>query len=315
MSTSRTHRRALLAVGLVASAVLGSALGRAYQERSAPPEAPSAEDAAMDAELLAEALDLEAPPRPRKQGQGVTPELGSGAPSPGRVRRTGQAALRARLPLPPRAGALVSIGQQLDAHGVPMNLAAFEMEAPLEDVLAFYSRHFESKGWPYSDVPGARDLVPYRALSATLLEEGLQLSVMVMPHGDDKGNTVVLGLADMEAWGRGSHGEDTGDLPVYPGTHPLAVRSSGEGSLALTVSFDTGDAPAKVESFYRRALAERGYSELPGDDVPGESLTGPRLLRFASRRGSQWRLALAEQERGTVVTAQGSGPSAQEGRP
>ncbi|MFP2908711.1 hypothetical protein ACLESD_27410 [Pyxidicoccus sp. 3LFB2] len=313
MSTvSRKQRRALLAIGLVASAILGSALGRAYQ---ASPEPPSAEDAAVDPELLAEALDLEATPEPRKPGQGVAPEDGSGAASPGHVGRTGQAALRARMPLPPRAGTLVSIGRQLDAHGVPMNLAAFETEASQEDVLAFYARHFEAKGWPYSAVPSARSLVPYSALSATLLEEGIQLSVMVMPHTGDKGNTVVLGLADMQAWSQGSHGEDTGDLPVYPGTQPLAVRSSGEGSQAVTVSFDTGDAPATVESFYRRALTERGYAELSGDDVPGEPLPGPRLLRFASRKGSQWSLALAGKGRGTVVTAQGSGPSAQEGRP
>jgi hypothetical protein len=311
MSTlSRKQRRALLAVGLVASAVLGSALGRAYQ--GIPEEPPSAEDRAAEAEVLAEALDLERPRAPRKPAPDVAPD----APASGPVRRTGQAALRARMPLPPRAGALVSIGQQLDAHGVPMNLAAFETEASREDVLAFYARHFESKGWPYSDVRSARKLVPYHALSATLVDEGLQVSVMVMPHTDDKGNTVVLGLADMEAWRRNARAEDTGDLPVYPGSQPMAVRSSGEGTLALTVSFDTGDAPAAVESFYRRALAERGYAELPGEDVPGESVPGPRMLRFASRKGNQWSLALAEQGRGTAVTAQGSAPGAvAEGRP
>jgi hypothetical protein len=212
----------------------------------------------------------------------------------------------------------VSIGHQLDAHGVPMNLASFETDAPEQDVLAFYARHFESKGWPYSDVPGARELVPYRALSATLLEEGIQLTVMVMPHDDDRGNTVVLGLADMEGWDDAAHAEDTGDLPVYPGTHPMAVRSNGEGRSALTVSFDTGDAPATVESFYRRAMAERGYTEVPDDEQPA-NFSGPsHLLRFAGQQGGVWTLAVssAAESRGTAVTAQGSGPdTAREGRP
>ncbi|NMO14183.1 hypothetical protein HPC49_19340 [Pyxidicoccus fallax] len=305
---SPRRRRALLAAGLVVSAVVGSALGRAYQDAEAPPdETPSAPQ--VDAEVLAEALDLELPPAPRPGGRDVVPDADGGTPIPGRARRTGQAALRSRLPLPPRAGALVSIGNELDAHGVPMNLATFETDAPWKDVLAFYARHFESKRWPYSDVRHARGLVPYPSLSATLVEEGLQLTVMVMPHGDDKGSSVVLGLADMRAWSDGTRAEDTGDLPVYPGTHPLAVRSSGEGRTALTVSFDTKDTPATVEAFYRRALGERGYTEVPEDDLPGEQPPGPRMLRFTGREGGQWSLALSAREQGTVVTAQGSAPA------
>lgn len=316
MSTpSPKHRRVLLAVGLLASAVVGSALGRAWQSRFPPPEeTPAREEAApVDARLLAEAMDLELPPAPRK-AEALAP---APAAAPGKAGRTGQAALRARLPLPPRAGELVSIGNQLNAHGVPMNLAAFETEAPLEDVMAFYARHFESKGWPYAAVRGLEDLVPYPALSATLLDEGLQLTVMAMPHGDgDKGHTVVLGLADMDALGREGKGEDTGDLPVYPGTQPLAVRSLGEGRTALTVSFDTGDAPALVETFYRRALAERGYTELPDDEVPGGEVPGARLLRFAGSEGRQWSLALSSRGRGTAVTAQGAADrAAPEGMP
>jgi hypothetical protein len=311
--SSPKRRRVLLAVGLVASAVLGSVLGRAYET---PPEVLSAPEAAVDDEALAEALDLELPPSPGRKG--AVPDAGTVATAPGRVRRTGHAALRARMPLPPRAEVLVSIGNQLDAHGVPMNLAAFETDAPREDVLAFYARHFESKGWPYSNVASAKDLVPYRALSATLVEEGIQLTVMVMPHGDDRGNTVVLGLADMEAWDDAAHAEDTGDLPVYPGTHPMAVRSTGEGRSALTVSFDTRDAPAAVEAFYRRAMAERGYSEVPDDALPGDGAGPARLLRFAGQQGGMWTLAVsaAAESRGTAVTAQGSGPDvAREGRP
>ncbi|MCP3057895.1 hypothetical protein LXT21_03800 [Myxococcus sp. K38C18041901] len=293
MST-RTRRRFVVALGL--SAVLGSSLGRLYTARlDAEPVEP------MDSELLAGPWEQEpsAPPVPSRVAR-------SGEDA----RRLGQAGLKRRLPLPPRAGRRVPIGQQLDAHGVPMNLAAFETQASLEDVFAFYSRYFESKGWPHGRLVVPEGLVPYPALGATLFDEGLQLTVMVMPHHDDKGLTVVLGQADMEAWRSGSRGEDLADLPPYPGTHPLAVRSSGEGSEAVTVSFDTADPLTKVEAFYRGALAEQGYAELPEEDVPSEPAEGARRLRFSTRAGRQWSLALSREGARTAITAQGLAPDA-----
>jgi hypothetical protein len=297
MSPSRKKLRwSLLAVGLVLSAGVGGVLGRAYERRL---EAESSTSPGEDtAELLAEALDLDTARPKAEAGPAGTARLPEGL---GQLERTGQATLRARMPVPPGAGPLITIGTRLDAHGVPMNLASYETQLRVEDVLGFYARHFEARGWPYSDAPGARELVPYPALSATLFEEELQLTVMVMPHGEDRGNTVVLGLADMAAWKQGLAKEDTGDLPVYPGTQPVAVRARDEGLAALTVSFDTPDALATVEDFYRKALAERGYREV-ADAPEAEGAEGPRLLRFASR-GRAWELALSTQGQGTAVTA------------
>jgi hypothetical protein len=301
---TRKPRWALLAAGLMISAGVGSALGRAYEAHvEAQPAEPSPEGSEA---LRAEALELER--EPEASLPEVSPERRAEvAERLGKPARTGQAALRQRMPLPPQADPLISIGDQLDAHGVPMNLAAFETSMRAEDVLAFYARHFQAKGWPYSNVPSARNLVPYPRLSATLLEEELQLTVMVMPYGDEPGGTVVLGLADMKAVHEGSAREDAGDLPVYPGTHPVAVRARDEGLSALTVSFDTADAPPVVEDFYRKALAQRGYTELANTQEPNLEAEGPRTLHFASRKGQSWSLALSARDKGTAVTAHSTG--------
>jgi hypothetical protein len=306
---ARKHRLALLAVGLVASAGVGLGLGRAYERRVVREEpVPSASDEREEGAVLAEAMDLEQAPAAGPEDAGTRPTL-EGLGKPG---RTGQAALRARLPLPPRAGKLVSLGEQLVAHGVPMQLASFETEARARDVLAFYARHFEAQGWPYSDVPGARGDVPYPALSATLPEDDVQLTVMVMPHGEGPGCTVVLGQADMEAWRRGTYGEDAADLPVYPSTRPstrpVVVRSLAEGLADLTVSFDTPDAPDVVEAFYRKSLTERGYSLVADAEESQGRAVGLRTLSFAGRRGHRWNLSLSARDGRTAITAHGTAP-------
>jgi hypothetical protein len=184
-----------------------------------------------------------------------------------------------------------------------MNLAVFETQMSTIEVLEYYAQHFEKQGWPYSNVPSARGLVPFPRVSATLMDEELQLTVMVMPHSEGEGNTVVLGLADMKAVREGKSGEDTGDLPVYPGTHPVAITARDEGGSSLTVSFDTADAPSVVEEFYRKELAQRGYSEVADAREPDTAGAGPRMLRFATRQGRSWNLALSTQGKGTAVTA------------
>jgi hypothetical protein len=290
----------VLAGGLVISVLVGSALGRVYQARV---ETELAEPGPDDAKLLAEDLELEpapAPPRPPEADAARRAQLAEGL---AKVERTGQAALRRRMPLPQKAGPLISIGDQLDAHGVPMNLAAFETQLSTREVLEYYAQHFEKQGWPYSNVPSARGLVPFPRVSATLMDEELQLTVMVMPHGEGEGNTVVLGLADMQAFREGRSREHTGDLPVYPGTHPVAITARDEGSASLTVSFDTADAPSVVEEFYRKELAQRGYAEVADAREPDTAGTGPRTLRFATRQGRAWNLALSAQGKGTAVTA------------
>ncbi len=311
MSSPRKRPRwAVLAGGLVISVLVGSALGRAYQ---AQVERELAEPGPEDARLLAEALELEptpVPPRPPEADAQRRAQLAQGLT---KVDRTGQAALRQRMPLPQKAGPLISIGDQLDAHGVPMNLAAFETPMSTLEVLEYYAQHFEKQGWPYSNVPSARGLVPFPRVSATLMDEELQITVMVMPHGEGEGNTVVLGMADMKAFREGKSREDTGDLPVYPGTHPVAITARDEGRMSLTVSFDTADAPSRVEEFYRKELAQRGYAEVADAREPDTAGTGPRTLRFATRKGRAWNLALSAQGKGTAVTAHS--PQAPEAAP
>lgn len=303
-------RLSVLAGAMVISVVVGSALGHAYRSH-VQAEPPAAFGEEGDG-LLADALDLEREPQPQAPPEVDTARRAQLAENLAKGGRTGQAALRRRMPVPDRSSKLVSIGDQLDAHGMPMNLASFETELTAKEVLDFYARHFESEGWPYSDVPTAKEAVPYPALSATLMEEDLQLTVMVMPHGDDPGNTVVLGQADMKAFQESGARENTGDLPIYPGTSPVSVLSRDEGTTALTVSFDTTDAPRVVEDFYRKELAQRGYSEISDTREPDTASAGPKQLNFAGR-GRSWNLALSAQGKGTAVTAQGI--PAQEAKP
>jgi hypothetical protein len=72
------------------------------------------------------------------------------------------------------------------------------------------------------------------------------------------------------------------------------------------VSFDTSDAPSVVEGFYRKELAQRGYAEVADAREPDTAGTGPRTLRFSTRQGRAWNLALSAVGEGTVVTAHGS---------
>jgi hypothetical protein len=92
-----------------------------------------------------------------------------------------------------------------------------------------------------------------------------------------------------------------------------------EGRSDLMVSFDTADAPSRVETFYKQALAERGYAEAPDAELPTSRETGLHTLRFSSQAGRRWSLVLSARGKGTAVTAQGSAPlppsEPQEGTP
>ncbi len=244
-------------------------------EEPAPPEPPPA---------LAEAPP---PPAPRVKAED---------------RRTGQQALRRRLPVMPGGGELVSIGEQQVAYGLPMNLAAFETTANAIDVLKFYAAHFDRARLPWQGPRRNATVVPYPALSATDLDQDVQLSVLVLPHDDDEGSTVVLSLADMRYVDSFGTEQGTGDLPRYPGTRPTALISTDELRRSISVSFDTADGAEKVAAFYRERLAGMGYRERGG-----EALQPVRELAFA--KGEQgWTLALTRHEGRTVVVATSSAP-------
>jgi hypothetical protein len=72
------------------------------------------------------------------------------------------------------------------------------------------------------------------------------------------------------------------------------------------VSFDTADAPSVVEGFYRKELAQRGYAEVADAREQDTAGTGLRTLRFATRQGRAWNLALSTEGKGTAVTAHGT---------
>ena len=87
----------------------------------------------------------------------------------------GQAALRRLMPDFPGATPRVPVADRMVVEGLPMNLAAFETPRDAASVLEFYAAHFRRQGWSYVGTKDAKKYVPYPALSATWMEEDLQL--------------------------------------------------------------------------------------------------------------------------------------------
>ena len=227
--------------------------------------------------------------------------------------RTGQEALRERFPAFPQAYTpIVSMGEQVVANGVPMDLAFFETRAAAPQVLEYYTQHFGSRGWSWSGLKENYQIIPHPAISAIDIEERVQMTVMVLENRDEGYSTVFLGLADMLPEAQRPL-EDVGDLPVFPGTAPLALRSfDAEASTSLTVTFTVPEAHETVASFYRERMRELGYSE----DEPAPAVTDKvggtlQTLRFASAHG-RWTLALTSYDGETGVTAVNSSQEVQQ---
>jgi hypothetical protein len=220
----------------------------------------------------------------------------------GRV-RTGQEALRERFPKFAHAYTpIVSMGDQITAHGLPMNLAFFETKSPAGDVLEFYAQHFGSRGWSWTGLEENYKIIPHPAISAADPEERVQMTVMVLENRGEGYSTVILGLADMLPENQGPV-EDLGDLPVFPGAQPLALRSLDSEVSALTVTFTVPEGLDTVSGFYRERMRELGYAERSAEPAAtnedGEKL---QTLHFASQQ-SRWTLALSSFGGQTGVTA------------
>jgi len=320
-----------LAAGLVAGYLVGKAGeaipagptgAPAWEAAAAPLEGTLLDDEALEDPAL---LGLDGPPvdsaqAPREAGATCG---GDGLPELDEVRqllmlnsgvlagklgaeRTGQEALRERFPPFPGAGPLIPLGDEIVANHIPMNLAVFETRADPGEVLEHYALHFTKMNWAWQGVLDNAEVVPYPAISATDPAERLQMSVMVIRHPDGS-STVVLGLADMTVLDTPPLVPDTGDLPVYPGTQPLAVRSTDSELHSWTVSFVTPDAPEKVESFYRDQLTALGFRALMDEQ---EAMEGApegtlRRMRFASAQRA-WSFTISSHDGQTAVTALGS---------
>lgn len=216
--------------------------------------------------------------------------------------RTGQEALRTRFPSFPGARTeIIPMGDQMIANGVPMNLAFFETDKDAPSVLEFYARHFDDRGWGRL---GLRDTVAVTgkpAISATDMEEQLQLSVLVLENPDRTGSTVILSVADMLPESAPPTLLETADLPIYPGVRPMSVRAQDREVQSLTVNFSTKDPSRSVEQFYREQLKAMGYSELETPELATDD-GSPRMLRFASAQRA-WSLTISQTEGDTAVTA------------
>ncbi len=162
--------------------------------------------------------------------------------------------LEALLPLPPGGGKLIPFGDTAQASGVPMALGVVETTRAGPEVLEFYARHFDARGWPWTGLKQNLAVVPWPALSATVPEEELQVSVMVLDR--EGGATVVLAVSDMRAFGRGATGQAAdGGFPGPPGIKPSIVEIRGEGG-GTAVTFEAPLSPTVLAGFYAARFKE-----------------------------------------------------------
>lgn len=214
--------------------------------------------------------------------------------------RMGQDALDARIPRYPNAPAPTRVGDTLQAHGVPMNIQSFTTDDDPRKVLAFYRQAFEAQ---HLDLLGDGDLIirfPYPSITAVDPDRRVNLSVIAIRDGQHAQTTVLLALADMEAFQANvdeAINKEYGPLPPYPGGEAphLLVARDGEQKHQV-VSFSTSDAPEKVQAFYFDALGKQGFRPSVGSGADQLTFNGPQAT---------WQLLIQREPKGkrTLVMA------------
>ena len=281
------------------SSTLATLLALACQSQAKPQAAPA--PVALPASSAAEDAASTPPP--------AAPSPAAAAPAPASVLaaesttpaekspRLGQEELHARFAVFPRAVTdIIPMGEQTVAHGVPMSIAFFETPADAAEVLTFYAQHFTRRGWSRFGTKDTRNWVEYPSITATDPEDLTQMAVMVMSGGKDATNTVILSIADARPEARVP---EEGELPSYPGTNPLRVRTSEVGYLTFSVSFTTPDPVAKVLAFHRQRMKELGWEEQAAEPDEGN----PRLELAFGKGDRRWRVGISRQKDVTLVTA------------
>jgi len=226
----------------------------------------------------------------------LPPQAGAQSREP----RLGQDELRARFtPFPNALTPIVPIGEKMVALQTPMSIAYFDTRASATEVLTFYVKEFERRGWSWTGLKNAREVIDHPAVSATDPEDHTQMSVIVMGHSRSEPNTVILAIADTRPQARVP---DEGDLPTYPGAAPLALRAIEAGASTFNVSFLTHDSPVEVETFYRKRMVELGWAEKRSQEEDAVDLTYAKLDRV-------WHIRVRLQQKDqTLVVAQSGAP-------
>lgn len=287
---------------------------------SSPASRPAAAPVPAPASVAAPAAALPTPAQPPTApvpAETVAPSqvppvpaqpLPEGTQAASKAPRLGQDELRARFSAFPKAvSPIVSMGQQMIAHQTPMTLAYFDTRADALEVLEFYAAEFDKRGWSWTGLEDNHNVIDHPGISATDPEDDMQMSVVVIGNGRGEPRTVILGLVDVRPEARVP---DEGDLPAYPGTRPIVLRSSELGTHAYSQTLVTPDPPGKVTAFYLERLPELGYQQLSSGEE-GSDLA-PQLV--FGKRDRIWRIRVSKQQNETMVLAIGT-TIAEEDRP
>lgn len=167
-------------------------------------------------------------------------------------------ALAAREPLrgcpefpTPEKVKLQVVAPQLDYNGLPMSIVRLETTTPPEDVLAFYR-----KQWAATEKvrgPAEYPLGPWQVIAS--MRDNCFYTVQLKPFG--KGGTEGL-LGVTAPPGAKTVKEE---LPMLPGSTVLNdIAHNDAGKTARTVVLKNGFSPAANADFYRRNLADLGWS-------------------------------------------------------
>lgn len=211
--------------------------------------------------------------------------------------RLGQDELRRRFLVYPRATTpIIAMGEQLVAHQTPMTLAFFETKADPIEILEFYAEDFERRGWSWTGLKDNKNVIDHPAISATDPWDDSQMSVIVMSNGPGEPRTVILGIADVRPEARIP---DDGELPPYPNSSPIVVRSTENGANAFSQALTTPDPVQVVVAFYEKRMRELGWQQLQADAEPDE----PSVELTFAKEKARWRIRVSRQQDQTSVLA------------
>jgi len=213
--------------------------------------------------------------------------------------RANRALLESVLPMPPGGAALIPFGEKTDVSGVPMMVGVVETTRDGAEVLEFYAKLFDARGWPWSGIKQNLAASPWPSLSATLPDD-LQATVMVLER--EGGTSVVLSVSDMRLFYErvAKKAPDPG-FPSPPNVKPSLLEIQGEGG-GRVVTFSSTMTPVALEQFYAKRFGANWGQVLEQQHARHFELTNS---------GKRWRVRIQSREGGSQLSAIQLGGGAQ----
>lgn len=193
------------------------------------------------------------PPPPPSAPQAVEPVPPVPQAGTGRIERL--------IPAYPNARA-VPMGQ-LEANGNPMEMAYFETESPIGEVLDFYAREFRRRGHRVVQQPDGEG---GGAVNYYDPQRGALVSVTVMSSGTREAPRTMVFPSIVDA-PEGLHlqGRAPDSMPRPPGAMTVLRvddKSPGRSEGSTTLTEVAHGTPQMLAGFYREQFAAKGYTQV-----------------------------------------------------